>query len=206
MIEALADHFRQVGYDNKQLLRTIFASQVYSLSSAPNETNASDYRNFSRHYRRRLRAEVLSDAVCDITEVPDNYERLPKGTRAVQLWTHRIPSDFLDTFGRPDPNQDPPCERTPDATMVQALHVMNAPEVNAKLISEKGRCHRLAQSKNSSAEIVEELYLAAFNRRPREAELKSMIEEMDKPNIDRKRMIEDILWSLMNSPEFLYND
>lgn len=206
LMDALADHFREVGFDNKKLLRTIFASQIYALSSSPNSTNAADYRNFSRHYRKRLRGEVLADAISDITEVPENYDRLPSGTRAVQLWTHRIPSDFLDTFGRPDPNQDPPCERTPDATMVQALHVMNAPDVHARLTSDKGRCQRLAESKLSPNEIIEELYLAVFNRQPREAELQSLVAEFNKPDTNRRRLIEDILWSLLNSPEFIYND
>ena len=64
LLEALADDFRRHGFDLKHLLRTIMASSVYGLSSLPNERNASDTRNFSRHYRQRLRAEVLLDAAC----------------------------------------------------------------------------------------------------------------------------------------------
>ncbi len=82
----------------------------------PNERNVGDTRNFSRHYRQRLRAEVLLDAVCDITQVPETFSAAAPARRAMEFWTHADASLFLDTFGRPDPNQDPPCERTSDTT------------------------------------------------------------------------------------------
>src|SRR5207249_5295916 len=109
--EALAIDFRQQGYDLKKLIRTILTSYVYGLSSIPNEHNAADTRNYSRHYRQRLRAEVLLDALSDITQVPESFAAMPAGSRATELWTFRAQSLFLDSFGRPDPNQDPPCER-----------------------------------------------------------------------------------------------
>ena len=127
LLDALAAHFREVNYDLKALLRTILASRVYSLSSIPAERNITDTRNYSRHYRQRLRAEVLLDGVCDITGIPENFSAMPPGSRASELWTHRTSSNFLDTFGRPDPNQDPPCMRMDDTTVVQTLHLMNAP-------------------------------------------------------------------------------
>ena len=95
--------------------------------------NAADLRNYSRHYRQRLRAEVLLDMVSDITGVPEKFEAMPAGSRAIEVWTARSQSVFLDSFGRPDPNQDPPCERTSDTSVVQALHLMNAPGLDAKL-------------------------------------------------------------------------
>ena len=140
LLKALGDEFRRLGFDQKKLLRTIMTSHVYELSSLPNERNVTDTRNYSRHYRQRLRAEVLLDAVCDITEVPENFPGMPPGSRAMEIWTHRVNSLFLDAFGRPDPNQDPPCERTPDTTVVQALHLMNAPNLHAKVTSDQGRC------------------------------------------------------------------
>ena len=70
LLDALAADFRQQGYDLKKLMRTIMTSHVYGLSSLPNERNVGDTRNYSRHYRQRLRAEVLLDAVGDVTGVP----------------------------------------------------------------------------------------------------------------------------------------
>ena len=102
-----------------KLLRTITTSYVYGLSSLPTERNAADRQNYSRHYRMRLRGEVLLDAVTDIAGVAETFTAMPAGSRANQLWTTRVQSVFLDTFGRPNPNQDPPCERTSDTTVTR---------------------------------------------------------------------------------------
>ncbi len=129
LLAALADDFRRQGYDMKKLLRGILTSYAYALSSAPNASNVADTRNYARHYRQRLRAEVLLDAVCDVTQMPEELAGMPGGSRSIEIWTHRVGSLFLDAFGRPDANQDPPYERAPEATVVQALHMMNAPGV-----------------------------------------------------------------------------
>ena len=135
-------------------------SHVYGLVVEPNERNVADTRNFSRHYRQRLRAEVLLDAVCDVTGVPETFAGMPPGSRAIEIWTHRVESLFLDTFGRPDPNQDPPCERTADTTVVQALHLMNAPNLHRK-VTERRKAGRRSwpRATRRRGEIVEELYL-----------------------------------------------
>src|SRR5690606_30514683 len=141
-----ADDFRRHDYDLKYLIRTIMTSYVYGLSTIPNERNVTDTRNDSRHYRARLRAETLLDAICDVTDVPSTFDAAPPGTRAAALWTVRTESLFLDAFGRPDPNQDPPCERVPDTSVVQALHLMNAPKLHEKITSDDGRAAALARS------------------------------------------------------------
>jgi hypothetical protein len=176
------------------------------LDSTPNSTNAADNRNFSRHYRQRLRAEVLADSIAQATETSHTFSGLPPGTRAMQLWTHRTESELLDAFGRPDPNQDPPCERIPESTVVQALHLMNAPAIASKIAADEGRCRRLAASDRTPAQIVEELYLATFSRFPSSEELKSLEAEFAKPDQDRGVLIQDILWSILNSPEFTHKD
>jgi len=206
LLMALADHFRQVGYDNKKLLYTIFSSHVYSLSSEPNASNATDSRNFSRHYRKRLRAEVLADAISDITQRSEDFDGMPKGMRAMQLWTARTSSELLDAFGRPDPNQDPPCERQTSATMTQTLHLMNASHMQQRISSDEGRCQRLASSEKMPSAIIEELYLTIFNRPPDERELSDIQAEFDAPDSDRRQLVEDLMWSMLNSPEFLYLD
>ncbi len=207
LLEALAVHFRELNYDLKALLRTILASRVYSLSSHPTERNLADTRNYSRHYRQRLRAEVLLDGVCDITGIPENFSAMPPGSRAAELWTHRTSSNFLDTFGRPDPNQDPPCMRIEDTTVVQALHLMNAPNLDRKIRNEKSRAAELAVSKMSPEEIVEELYLLVYARYPQDEEIRvcsARIPPAGAPVKDRKGAVEDLLWALLNTPEFLF--
>ena len=206
LLNALAAEFRRLKFDQKKFIKTIMQSHVYSLSSLPNETNASDVRNFSRHYRNRMRAEVLADALADITEVQDRFDGAAPGMRAMQLWTFRTSSELLDAFGRPDPNRDPPCERTPDATMVQALHLMNASHLQSKLTSDTGRVARLAASDMSLEQVVEELYLTCYSRRPTPEEMKALLDSTAQPNPARRQWIEDVLWSLINSPEFFYED
>jgi Protein of unknown function (DUF1553) len=205
-LKALADHFRQIGYDQKRLLKTMMLSSVYSLSTRPNPTNYADNRNYSRYYRQRLRAEVLMDAVADATGVENNFSGLASGTRAMQLWTNRSESEFLDTFGRPDANQDPPCERTKDSTVTQALHLMNSPALQDKISSEQGRGRQLGLSDLAPVAIIDELYLAAFSRFPTAKEREDLLAEFSKPGTDRLKLVEDLLWSLLNSPEFSHKD
>src|SRR5262249_61392073 len=92
LVDALAADFRKNGCDLKQLIRTIMTSDVYGLSTTPNNRNVGDMRNYSRHYRQRLRAEVLLDMVSDVTSVPEKFEAMPPGSRAMEVWTARSQS------------------------------------------------------------------------------------------------------------------
>jgi len=205
LLEALADDFRVQGYDLKNLIRRIMTSEVYSLSSTPNERNLSDTRNYSRHYRSRLRAEVLLDAISDITGVQEEFGGMPQGTRSMEIWTHRVESLFLDAFGRPDANQDPPYERQPDSTIVQALHLMNAPALYKKVSYEHGTAAKLAASDKPAEAVVEELYLLLYSRLPSEAE-RTEVSAAFAAIPDRKQATEDLMWALMNTPEFMFKD
>ncbi len=206
LLDELANEFRRQGYDPKKLLKSIMSSHVYGLSSTPNERNIFDTRNYSRHYRQRLRAEVLLDAACDITDVAESFDAMPAGSRAMELWTHRSESLFLDSFGRPDPNQDPPCERTSDTTVVQALHLMNSPRLNSKVTADTGRAATLASSDRTPEKTVEELYLLVYARQPTEDELKIGLKVFDERNSNRRQATEDLLWALLNTPEFVFKD
>jgi hypothetical protein len=205
LLEALARDFQASGYDQKQLLKTIVLSRVYSHSSEPTPSNVADRLNYSRHYRRRLRAEVLMDAVADVTEVPSTFQGLPSESRASQVWTHRVDSLFLDTFGRPNENQDPPCERTPDATVTQALHLMNSVELDRRIRSDSGRAARLAGSELSAAEIADELYLSIYSRDPSAGE-REYCSGLIAAAENRRLAVEDLMWAMLNSPEFSIQD
>jgi len=205
LLTTLADHFRNIGFDQKQLLRTIMTSYVYGLSSAPSDRNVADTRNYSRHYRQRLRAEVLLDAISDITEVPETFAALPAGSRATEIWSHRVESLFLDAFGRPDANQDPPCERTTETTMVQTLHLMNAPNLHRKVTSDEGRAARLSAGGKSVDEIVEQVYLLVYSRLPASEE-RQIGAEWFTSAANRRQATEDLLWALLNTPEFLFKN
>ncbi|KAA5541951.1 DUF1549 domain-containing protein [Roseiconus nitratireducens] len=203
LLDALAREFRESGYDQKHLIKSIVLSHAYSLSSIPNETNRGDRLNHSRHYRHRLRGEVIADAISDVTETATDYSALAPQSRANQVWTHRIDSMLLDTFGRPNENQDPPCERVSDSSVTQTLHLMNSVELDRRVRSDTGRAARLADSDLSNAAVVEELYLACFSRRPTPEERSYAEPLLGMTKGERRPIIEDLLWAMINSPEFI---
>lgn len=206
LLDALATDFREQGYDFKKLIRRITTSHVYGLSSIPNDRNSVDTRNYSRHYRQRLRAEVLLDSVSQITGTPDVFAAAAPGTKAKELWTVRIESLFLDAFGRPDPNQDPPCERSSEPTVVQVLHLMNSENLFSKVTTDTSRAAQLAKAEMPPKEIIEELYLSVYSRRPTAAELAATLPLFEKEGANRRQATEDLMWALLNTPEFVFKD
>lgn len=205
LLDWLASDFSRQGYDLKELLRTILNSRLYQLSSLPNATNLSDTTNFSRAYRRRLPAEVMLDAVADLTRRPETFSGLPVGSRAVQQWNHLMKSDFLDAFGRPDSSADCPCERDRDSSVVQSLHLMNSDQLQAKLASAEGWAAALAQSDASEADLVERIYLAALARKPTAEETAAALAYFKTEGMTRQTAIEDLLWSVVNTAAFVFN-
>lgn len=141
------------------------------------------------------------DAVADVTETTAKLTGLPKESRASQVWTTRVDSVFLDTFGRPNENQDPPCERTPDSTVTQSLHLMNSRELDGRIRNDSSRAARLAGSELKSEQIADDLYLSTFARIPSDAE-RGYVVELLKGAENRRVVIEDIMWAMVNSPEF----
>ncbi len=205
LLDALAADFAAHGYRLKHLVRTLLASRLYQLSSTPNDSNLADTKNFSRAYRRRLPAEVLLDAVNDATGVPDTFAATAPGTRAMQTWSYKIDSAFMDAFSRPNPSSDPPCERDRQMSVVQSLHLMNAQNLQGKLAHPESRVRRLAEGKLPPAEVVTELYLTTLGRPPAPDELKVAVATFAAPDATRQTATEDVFWALLNSPEFVFN-
>ncbi|MEZ6041674.1 MAG: DUF1549 and DUF1553 domain-containing protein [Planctomycetaceae bacterium] len=206
LIAALGDHFRDSGYSIAELVRTIANSHVYQLSSLPSDRNITDTRYYSRHYRQRLRAEVLLDAFAQITGMPQDFPAMPPGTNARQIWTHRTASLFLDTFGRPDPNQDPPCERITEQTVVQSLHLMNNEELHRDLTNDQSNAAKLAASEKTPEEVTTEIYRLVFGRNPSAEEIEFIRSLLEAEGANRRQVIEDVMWSMLNSPEFVLQD
>lgn len=206
LMTALGAYFRDSGFSLTELIRAIATSHVYQLSSATNPTNVSDTRNYSRHYRHRLRAEVLADAFEQISGVPQSYAAMPPGTSAKQIWTHRTESLFLDTFGRPDPNQDPPCERTGESTVVQSLHLMNSADLQRDLVSDDGNAAKLAGLELSDPELAATIYRLIYGRDPTADESALVGELLNAEGADRRRVVEDLMWAMINTPEFVFQN
>jgi hypothetical protein len=215
LLGAVAQHFIARGYDLKDLVRTICRSDTYQLSALPNAHNRSDKQNFSRYYPKRLTAEVLLDAVDQVTGSSEKFEGLPAGARAVSLPDNSFnaSSYFLTVFGRPEASSACECERSQDASLAQSLHLLNAKEIQEKLAADTGRAAQLASDKTrSNREKLSELYYWAYSRPPDQNELSLGEAYLYKKAVGAKDVLrsqrqgfEDILWALVNTKEFLFN-
>jgi hypothetical protein len=207
LLSALAAELVRQGYDLKALVRTIMRSEAYQRSSAPNESNATDDRYLSRFVPRRLSAEVILDALSQVTGVPEAFPGYPRGTRALQLPDSRVDSYFLTVFGRPERLITSASERMQDPTLTQALHAINGETLQAKLTAPDGLVARLAGSGLPADEIVDRLYLSALSRRPTASErsrLAAAIATAGEGVDARRAAIEDVTWAVLSSREFLF--
>ncbi len=205
LLDALARHLVASHYDFRNLIRTITASRVYQLSSRPNATNEHDEQNYSRALFKRPDAEVLLDMVCQTTGVGERFAGTPAGTRAVQLWDSKVPNYFLKLFGRPVRASACACERSHQPGVAQVLHLLNGPEIHAKLTHVKGTLARLVNTQADDGNLVDELYLTFYSRFPTAAERKTAVDYLRKDPAQRREAAEDLAWGMMNSLEFLFN-
>jgi hypothetical protein len=206
LLDALAQDFIASDFDLKHLIRTICNSSTYQLAAEPNEWNRDDKQNFSRYYPKRLNAEVLLDAINQVTGTTTGFGGAPAGTRAVQLPDNGFGSYFLTVFGRPEASSACECERSSEANLAQSLHLLNSSEIQGKLTDGNGRAAKFAGDKERGHEDkIRELYLLAFAREPLPDETAIATAHIQKCGDDTKRAYEDIVWALINTKEFLFN-
>jgi hypothetical protein len=207
LLDALADDFVRSGYDLKRLVRTIATSRTYDRSSQPDPSNELDRRNFARFYARRLPAEVLLDAVGIVTGSREIFESLPDDFHATQLPDDGFNSYFLDVFGRPKRESVCECERSTEANLSQTLHLLNSDDINAKLTPDTARAAKLALDPRPEGEKIEELYRLAFARKPTDQEKRDCVAFLEKKKAagQLRQGFEDLIWTLINTKEFLFN-
>ncbi len=216
LLDALAQNLIDNKYSLKALVKTICKSRTYQLSSAPNEWNQHDKQAYARYYPKRMSAEVLLDAVCQVTDSPTSFSGLPKDrnapNRAIMLPDESFSSYFLDVFGRPQRISACECERVNEANLAQALHLLNSDEVQGKITRNGGRAAELANPKDtrSDEEKVSDLFLWAFARQPSKEDLAASVDHIKKLEAKygangKKTAYENILWALLNTKEFVFN-
>jgi hypothetical protein len=206
LLDALAKDFAEHKFELKQLLKTIVSSRAYQLSSAATTGNAADAPNvhYTRYTVKRLTAEQLADALDTATGTVEKYPGLPLGTRAIQLPDTKVRSFLLDVFGRPPRQITCECERTAQPNIAQAMHLLNGDFLNRKLAAPTGRIDTLLKAKKPLPEMVDELYLVTVSRSPRSEEVTKAQEWIGMAATPREGL-QDLLWALLNSREFLFN-
>ena len=222
LLVAASQHLIDRGFDLKSLMRTILQSHTYQRSSVPLDGNRSEQRFYSRYYPKRLMAEVLLDAVSQVTDVPTAFTHIgfpggdrqetkeyPLGTRAIQLHDSAVESYFLKTFGRNSRAITCECERSDEPSMVQVLHVANGDTINGKLKEKENRVSRLLAAGHSNADLTDEIFLQTLSRFPIDEEKTRVVELLSQvPGEDaaeKRLVVEDIFWSLLSTREFLFN-
>lgn len=203
LLDALASELAKGGFNLKHLLRTIMNSRLYQLDSQPLATNLADSRFYSHYRVKRIGAEPLLDAIDAAAGTKTKFKNVPLGTRAIELPDGEYPDYFLKTFGKPRRASVCECERTGDANLAQALHTLNGDLLANKLVDANGRLAKLLAANRPFEENVADLYLATWSRRPTPDELATWKAFLDQ-SPDGKTYYEDLLWTLINSKQFLH--
>ncbi len=218
LLDFISAYLVEHDFDLKELMRFILNSETYQRSGEVLSENRDDPKYLSRHFPRRLMAEVLHDAIASVTDVPATFENIvlndgstqkteiyEKGTRALELFDSSVQSYFLKTFGRNEREITCECERSNQPSMVQVLHLSNGDTLNEKLANPEGVVAELLKSGKSDNAIVDEAYLATLSRMPTPREKSGLLSELkDADESTRKLVVEDLFWALMTSREFLF--
>jgi hypothetical protein len=198
------------GYDLKRLKRLIFTSTTYQFSPIPPSDRPEATANFASYMLRRVEAEVLIDAVNQITgssdlytsAVPEPFTYIPDDMPAVGLADGSVTSSFLTLFGRSARATGMENERVNELASPQWLHMLNSATIQSKL-QNGPKLKAMLSTGGSAEEMAERLYLTILSRLPTEADI-AAVQEYAKAGAAKGRDVWiDLAWALMNSPEFL---
>ena len=214
LLSWLAEEFVSTTYDIKYLYRMILNSRTYQLSCIRASTQPDADAQFAFYPVRRVDAEVLIDALNQITGtteeyysmIPEPFTWVPDDKRSIALPDGSISSAFLELFGRPPRDTGLLVERNNKTTAGQALHLLNSTHVQSKL-SKSPKLNALLSSNLSPQDTVCQIYLTFLSRYPTTKELEIISEYTGaggKGDYQRRQMASDLMWALFNSSEFLY--
>lgn len=198
-------------YDLKQLYRLILNSRTYQLSSLPPSPRPEAAASFAFYPLRRLEAEVLIDALDQITDttekysspIPEPFTFIPEDQRSIALADASITSSFLELFGRSARDTGLESERNNRPSAAQRLHLLNSSHIQRKL-QQSRKLQFLVQTRENPRQVVTGLYLIVLSRFPTEEELKTAVEYGQSSGLRPREAAVDLAWALINSAEFLY--
>jgi hypothetical protein len=196
-LELLAQQFAATKYDIKWLFSTIMATDMYQLPSSPRRDPSQP--PMQHNVAQRLRADQVFDNVLLVLEATEPAS--PFGGMAPPGARFAGPRrQFTMPFG-----YDPSTRRDEiQSSIPQALTIMNSPIVTGALRGTGNTmlARKLAAISNDPA-LVQELYLHVLGREASQSELTTCL-QYTKQVSDRSEAFEDILWSLLNTAEFLH--
>ena len=201
LLAALAKRFTEYNYDFKRLVYDICTSRTYQLATRTNDSNAADTRNFAHGRIRRLRAEVLLDVITQVTQTKNKFKGLPLGARAVQIADGNVGNYFLTTFGRATRETVCSCEVKMEPSLSQALHLINGDIVQSRIRS--GDLTGQLLKVYPPAEVLRQLYLRTLCRPPSADEQAAILGQLQNEP-DKKAVMDDVFWALLNSKEFIF--
>jgi hypothetical protein len=196
-------------YDLKSLFRLILNSQTYQLACIPGSKDPRAGANFAFYPVRRLEAEVLIDALNQITgtteryssRIPEPFTFIPEDQRSITLADASITSPFLDLFGRSPRDTGLESEpRSSSPTTAQQLHLLNSSHIRRK-IEQSAKLRALLRPAGRPRDVVDELYLTVLSRHPTEEEL-NMVAAYNQTGDNKRKVGLDLAWALINSAEF----
>ena len=212
LLDFLAKEFRRSGYSLRHLTRLILTSQTFARQGALQNEDAVDESAihgtpFFADYRiRRMSAETLIDSISAVTDVPSDYP-LANSPEIVVHQAMAMPGipkgpGFLRTFGKPNRLLICECERSNQVSLVQSLSLANGPEVQNKITAEGNIIGRMLSENVAPEAAIHEIFMAALARSPHESE-SSLFREMLTRGESPRRVLEDVLWAVINSKEFV---
>ena len=204
LLNWLADELVRADWDLKHVYRVILNSTTYQLSCIPKSKNPEAANHFAYYPLRRLDAEVLIDAICQITGttesyssmIPEPFTFIPERHRTITLPDGSITSAVLEMFGRPPRDTGLESERNNRFTAAQALHLLNSSHILNK-IRRGPKLQELVES-TPSEDLAEVLYLTILSRQPTDGERDEFGWSMS------RAQVETVTWALINSEEFLF--
>ncbi|HOK76987.1 MAG TPA: DUF1553 domain-containing protein, partial [Verrucomicrobiota bacterium] len=187
-------------------------SKTYQLSPLPRSSLPEAEANFAHYIVRRLEAEVLIDALNQVTgsseqyssAIPEPYTFIPENHRSIALPDASITSSFLEMFGRPPRDTGMESERNNRVTAAQRLHLLNSGQVLRKIDQSK-TLQPLFQSAKPPREIIPALYLAILSRFPTSEELARAEAAFASNRASKREAMADLAWALINTAEFMYH-
>jgi hypothetical protein len=208
LLDFLAEELVASGYDLKHLYRLILNSATYQRSHISATEDSRGEANFACYRLRRLEAEVLIDALCQIsgtTEqyssiIPEPYTFLLEDQRSVAMADASISSPFLEKFGRSSRDTGLLSDRSNRTTASQRLHMLNSSHIRRKIEGGPKLAPLIHWNREKDDEAIARLYLTILSRLPTEDEVQTVKEYTG----SGRRVLRDLAWALINSPEFSF--